>query len=259
MSVQQHAIRYAEIGWRSFPIWPGKKNPLYGNNWREDASADPAKTRQWFPEGTDRNIAVTCGESFDAWDIEAPHLPKLAEWMEAQGVAFPDAPMARTGRGGIHVLTAPTGVNGNRYLYLDGTHIGELKSLGGYILVAPSVTEGPYQWLNRTPAMEVPEAPAWMLGWLDRPAGNVHRFTTKIKSVEEGMAHLATLAEAVGTCGEGKRNNYLYWAMRRAIEEGIPPRYAGDALLASGIAAGLEEHEAKATIRSAYEAEGKAA
>lgn len=252
------ALRYAAAGWRTFPIMGGKKNPVY-SGWQTGASADEKMVRQYWPDGSDRNIAVVCGEHFDAWDIEAPHLPRVEAFLRDNGLAFPDAPLAKTGRGGIHVLTAPTGVAGSRYLYLDGVHIGELKSQGGYILVAPSVTDGPYQWLNVPPEFTVPEAPPWMLRWLERPTGHAHRFTTRIHSVEEGVRHLNALVAAMKDCGEGRRNNYLYWAMRRALEEGIPPKVAGAALLEAGLAAGLEEHEAKATLRSAYDAEGQAA
>ena len=44
--------------------------------------------------------------------------------------------------------------------------------------------------------------------------------------------------------------------MRRALEEGIPARYAGAELAAVGEQIGLTRHEAQSTIRSAYDAEG---
>jgi hypothetical protein len=249
------AVGYAALGWRSFPIWAGKKNPIFPSNWRNDATTDPELIRQYWPSSADRNIAVVCGEAFDAWDIEVAHLDLLATYMADHGYAFPGGPKARTGRGGMHVLTEPTGVNGSRYLYLDGVHIGELKSTGGYILVSPSVTEGPYLWLDAPQAMALYPAPGWMLGLLEAPK-TIKRFVTRVGSVDDGVARLKALAEAVEACPEGKRNNYLYWAMRRALEEGVPPKYAGQALLDAGRAAGLDEHEAKATVRSAYEAEG---
>jgi hypothetical protein len=63
-----------------------------------------------------------------------------------------------------------------------------------------------------------------------------------------------TLARAIEAAGIGRRNKLLYWAMRRALEEGDPPRAAGLALARAAIAAGLAEREVEATIRSAYEA-----
>lgn len=42
--------------------------------------------------------------------------------------------------------------------------------------------------------------------------------------------------------------------MRRALEEGAPPRDAGLALARAALGAGLAENEVEATIRSAYEA-----
>jgi hypothetical protein len=42
--------------------------------------------------------------------------------------------------------------------------------------------------------------------------------------------------------------------MRRALEEGTPPRGAGLALARAALEAGLGQNEVEATIRSAYEA-----
>ena len=64
-------------------------------------------------------------------------------------------------------------------------------------------------------------------------------------------------AATSATAGEGSRNNYLYWAMRRALEEGVPPKFAADYLRPAAIKAGLTDHETKLTLRSAYDAAGQ--
>jgi len=199
---------------------------------------------------------VVCGEAFDAWDIEAEHLPALTKHMTANGHRFDESPMATTGRGGIHVLTEPTGFNATRQLHLDGTHIGELKSTGGFIVVAPSVTVGQYRWTWAPPVMGVQAAPQWLLAMLERPKATTKRFKDRLTKPDDVVAVLGQLGGAVLTAGEGRRNSYLYWAMRRALEEGVPPRQAGSSLMAAGRQAGLEDHEVRATIRSAYDAEG---
>lgn len=246
-------LGYIRCGWRIFPIKPGEKSPVY-NGWQRDATSDPEMVRRYWPPALNRNIAVVTGEAFDAWDIEAKHLEAFGKLWAAN--TLPETPIANTGRGGLHILTKPTGVNGNRYLYLDGVHVGELKSTGGFILVCPSVTEGQYSWRWAPDHLEPAEAPAWLLGLLERPKGAVHKFPTAVHSVEEGMRRLETLAQVVADCGEGSRNNFLYWAMRRALEEGIPPKYAADFLHPAAIKAGLSDHETKLTLRSAYDAAG---
>lgn len=244
--------------WRVFPVKPGAKSPQY-SNWQIDATCDPAQIGRYWFEGSDRNLAVVCGERFDAWDIEAAHLPRLQEWLTTTGHAFPEGPLAQTGRGGIHYLTAPTGVNGNRYLYLDGVHIGELKSTGGFILICPSQTEHYYRWLFATPGLAVAPAPDWLLGLLERPKTGTRYFPTRLATPEDVVAVLGRLARAVTTAGEGSRNNFLYWAVRRAVEEGVPARHAETALSAAGLEAGLDPEEVEKTIESALAAESVAA
>lgn len=237
-----------------FPVWPGKKNPLYPTNWQNDATTDPDLLGRYFAN-PENNIGVICGDRFDAWDIEVAHLPTFYAWARSNHVELPITPVAATGRGGIHIITEPTGVNGTRYLYLDGEHIGELKSTGGFILVSPSVTEGRYVWLRAPDRLSPQPAPPWLLSLLERPRGTVRRFPTRITSVEQGMAQLTALALTVQTRTEGYRNSWLYWAARRAIEEGVPVNTARRVLVASAIESGLEPFEATRTFESAETAE----
>lgn len=251
-------LLYSRAGWRCFPVTTAKKNPIY-KNWLKDATTDPKMVRQYFPPGTDRNLGLVCGEVFDAWDIEVEHLVEFSEWMHKNHHALPEAPLASTGRGGMHILTAPTGVDGSRNLYLEGKHIGELKSRGGFILACPSETEQTYLWINMTERLAVPEAPAWMLGLLERPQKLRKSLPTRIASPDDAVAVLGRLAGSVGHAGEGRRNNYLYWAIRRAIEEGIPADDTIKALRASAIESGLDKDEIEKTIESAIGAESVAA
>lgn len=248
------ALAYGRVSWRVFPLRPLEKRPVYVG-WQRDATTDPDLIRRYWAPGLDRNIGAVAGEAFDAWDIEAAHLPAFREWREQNGYILPEAPQASTGRGGLHILTAPTGVNSTRYLYLGKTHIGELKSTGGFIALCPSTTEQMYRWAWTTERMVVPEAPDWLLGLLERPASAARRFVSHVTSVEDGMARLEALAGSVRGAGEGKRNNVLYWAMRRAIEEGIPHKFAFDMLHVAALSSGLEDHETRATLSSAVDAE----
>lgn len=250
------ALLYAKANWRSFPVKPGAKSPMY-SNWQKDATTDPKLIRQWQID--DRNLGLVCGETFDAWDIEVDHITAFSEWLYREKHAIPEAPMASTGRGGIHILTAPTGVDGSRNLYLDGKHIGELKSRGGFILACPSETEQQYAWVTMPPRLAVPDAPAWLLALLERPVATHKTLPTRLASPDDVVAVLGRLAGSVAYVGSGRRNNYLYWAMRRAIEEGVPVDKAVRALRAAASEAGLDEDESEKTIESAVGAESVAA
>jgi len=74
-----------------------------------------------------------------------------------------------------------------------------------------------------------------------------------VDSPPAGLARrdLDALAAAIAQAGTGRRNNILYWAMRRATEERIPENVAAAVLGRSAIEAGLSEREVAATIRSA--------
>ena len=255
LSTVDWALGYGRLGWRVFPVLTGDKRPIY-RGWQTDATTDEAMIRQYFTADPTRNIGVVCGEKFDAWDIEIEHVPSLTAFMVANGHRMPESPIASTGRGGLHILTKPTGVNHTRQLHLDGTHIGELKSTGGFIVIAPSRTVGQYRWVWAPSVMGVQAAPQWLLDLLERPKTTGKRFKTRIVSPDDGVAILGQLGHAVIHAGEGSRNSYLYWAMRRALEEGVPAKHAAKDLAAAGTTAGLDEHEVRATIRSAYMAEG---
>lgn len=261
--VSDWGLLYALAGFRCFPIKAAGKSPIY-RNWQADATLDPKMIRQYFPPGTDRNVGLVCGEAFDAWDIEVDHIDRFSSWMYRQSPALIEAPTASTGRGGIHILTQPTGVDGSRNLYLDGTHIGELKSRGGFILVCPSETEQQYVWLNMPPKMALPEAPLWLRGLLERPVALRKTLPTRLASPDDVVAVLGRLAGSVAHHSEGGRNNYLYWATRRAVEEGIPVKHVVTAMRAAAIEAGLDQDEQgpagiEKTIESAINAESIAA
>src|SRR5689334_8962186 len=103
----QWANFYAKASIRTFPIWHGEKRPMFAG-WQKDATTDPELIERYFR--SDPNIGAICGEVFDAWDIEVEHVPAFMEWASNRPEPFPEAPIATTGRGGLHILTAPTGV-----------------------------------------------------------------------------------------------------------------------------------------------------
>lgn len=254
------ALLYATAGWRSFPVTPEKKTPMF-KGWQTDATTDPRLIAQYWngAAGAERNLGLVCGEQFDAWDIEVAHIEAFTEFAVKHDWMSLVAPLAATGRGGIHLLTQPTGFNSTRKLYLDDVHIGELKSAGGFILACPSETVDLYRWIALPQRLELSPAPAWLLTLLERPAAARKYLPTRLASPEDVVTVLGRLTGSVAHANEGYRNSYLYWATRRAIEEGVPEKHAVFALIAAGRDAGLDEHEISQTIGSALHAESVAA
>lgn len=251
MTTRDWALLYGRLGWRVFPVAPGEKRPLY-RGWQSDATTDPELIGRYWRREPGPNIGIVCGQAFDAFDIEAAHLERLKAWISDAGHVMPKTPMARTGRGGVHILVQPLGIGGGRDLHLADQHIGELKSVGGFIVACPSATVGPYAWI-REPADPPAAAPRWLLGLLERPARRLRPGSHPVRR-GNGTGQLRALSVAVGRATAGSRNKLLYWAMRRALDEGARPRDAGLALARAALGAGLTEHEVEATIRSAYEA-----
>jgi hypothetical protein len=235
-------------------VLPGDKRPIY-RGWQQDATTDEKLVRQYFTADPSRNIGVVCGEMFDAWDIEAEHLPAVLGFLKEKQRGFPETPIARTGRGGLHLLTTPTGVDATRQLHFAGTHIGELKSTGGFIVLAPSRTVGQYRWEWATRGMRLEPALDWMLPLLEKPRATIHKFPDRLKDENAYLAVLERLSHAVLRAGEGRRNSYLYWAVRRALEEGVPVEETVAVLREAALEADLDQHETEATIRSAVDAE----
>ena len=160
------ALTYAGLGWRAFPVMAAGKRPAFGDSWPDLATTDDAQLRTWWRPGSRLNLGLVAGEAFDVFDLEAEHLPRFRTFLA--GRLPPLTPVARTGRGGLHIYVRPTGIRANRRLYLDGIHVGELKSTRGYVLAAPSVTTGRYAWLW-PPETPLGEAPDWLLGIVGKP------------------------------------------------------------------------------------------
>ena len=268
-TVADWARFYAKAGFRSFPVWAGEKRPMF-SGWPKDATLDPDQIDRYFR--SEPNIGIVCGEAFDAWDIEVEHVPAFMEFVAKQEPqtkcpfgdphgALPEAPIAQTGRGGIHILTAPTGVNGTRYLYLNGTHIGELKSTGGYILVCPSETEQMYRWTWLPDNLAVQPAPDWLKALSERPERPQKPTQVRLRrSVSlRPTVDILPLVAAVRGAGEHDRNGTLHWAANRAYDDGISQKIALDSLLPPFMAIALPGEspyerniEGRATIASAY-------
>lgn len=240
------ACAYARLGWRVYPVERGGKRPMFGG-WISDATTDEGRIARWWPRDSGApNIGVVAGESFDVFDIEAPHVEAFEA--AALGRLMPETPIARSGRGGLHVYVAPFHI-GTRRLVLRGVHIGELKGSGG-VVVPPSTTTGAYEWLRDPSTVSIAPAPRWMRGVIVEAAPMSASDTGARMTPSRAVALMAGLCRVVSEAREGERNGILYWATRRVAEHGIDRDAARDILLAAASAAGLPEREAQATIAS---------
>lgn len=255
-----YAHGYASAGWRSFPVKRLKKSPAYPQ-WQKDATTDGTLIDQYWPREPVRNLGLVTGEAFDVWDIEGPHLDRFLGYMRDGGYSLPETPVAVTGRDGRHIFTLPTGVNATRRLHLGGVHIGELKSRGGLVVAPPSEVEHDgkrtsYWWQWAPDRLQLAAAPPWLLTLLEpvRP----RRFVVRATSIDDGEKRLDALVKTVREQEQGSRNAFLYWAARRALEEGLPEGIVGAYMTAAGLEIGLSGTEVERTLLSAVEANAAA-
>lgn len=180
------ALAYAARGWHVVPIrWldeegrcscgdpyctaPGKHPLVATGRGMAGATTDPAQIREWWSTWPQANVAVTCGRrsgivviDLDIDDVrDVDGYVELFGWASARGLKVPEVLVQETGSGGRHlVLRYPE--DGlpirNATGWLD--HV-DLKSDGGYVLVAPSrhVSGRVYRWLDRPDGLPVDEVP----------------------------------------------------------------------------------------------------
>ena len=116
-------------GFSIFPLKPRSKHPATAHGFK-DASALPAQIDAWWTEMPDANIGVACGESnLIVLDFDNGSLP--------EGFEFPETFTVKTSRG-LHLYYWGKCRTADMY-DASGRHIGEIKSIGGYILAAGSV------------------------------------------------------------------------------------------------------------------------
>lgn len=247
------ALAYASLGWRVFPVVPGGKRPVYAG-WQRDATTDPDLIARYWRREPGPNVGLICGEAFVAYDIEAAHLPALWAWMAEAAHKLPETPVARTGRGGIHILACAHEQPLGRVLRLGGVHMGELKAQGGFIVACPAVTAGQYVWLRSPLTTPVTDAPDWLIGLATVPNPSFSVARAGLVGPTRGEARLAALTRTVVRSTEGRRNSLLYWARRRALDDGIPAVVASSVLARMAGVAGLDQREIATTIRSAERA-----
>jgi hypothetical protein len=166
-----HALTYAERGWRVIPIKPGEKRPPI-SAWQTAATTNPDTITKWWT-GPYRNhgVGIATGEESGVFvlDIDLTDEKngyRTIEELEAEYGPLPAGPRALTGSGGLHIFLAnPPGTTiRNDAGKKLGTGI-DIRGEGGQVVAAPTIhpNGNTYQWLDGSADIAVPDAPAWLL------------------------------------------------------------------------------------------------
>ena len=158
------ALAYARRGVPVFPCQPGAKRPLTRNgHW--DASTDPRVIARWWKRWPSANVGVPTGKKSGivVLDVDDGGLESLAR-LERTGAPAPKTARTRTGGGGTHVFFRyPSGMEIRNSAGLLGPGL-DVRGEGGYVVVPPSRTQGPYEWVDRSPLAEA----SWLIERLSK-------------------------------------------------------------------------------------------
>jgi hypothetical protein len=247
------ALPYVEkLNWRILPLIRLKKRPIVTNG-VYDASNDPAQIRNWDKSYPHSNLGAACGEAsgFVTLDIDPRNNgDEQIRALSAKGYSFPAGPRQRTGNNGWHLLFEyEPWMKQAKGKLTTGV---DFKKPGGFIVIAPSFTgpsdAGPggfYRWEVSPFDVPIPRMPLWLKErLLPPPPRRFHGLIT-------GPSNIQALIRDTANARNGNKNNYLYWACRRAKETGALTPSAQRAFIEAAVAAGEDRNKAVSTVKSA--------
>lgn len=244
------ALELAAAGWRVHPcrehdIGEHKGKSPYLTHGHLDASSDPDLIRRWWARWPAALIGVAVPDNLVIFDVDPRNGGSIEALIEALG-PLPATLTAWSGRGdgGRHLyFLRPTGPLSSRLL-----PAGVDRKVSGYVIAPPSLhpaTGQPYWWEHR-PVAGLPRQAQDAL----RPPVRIGRPAAAPVSTSGRARQAIALVRAVQTAPDGRRNDTLFWAARRALAEGHHDAVV-DQLGEAALAAGLPAGEAARTIASA--------
>jgi hypothetical protein len=250
------ALTYAGAGLPVFPAISGGKAPLTPHGFH-DATTDPATITAWWTRWPEVNIAMPTGpwSGWDVLDIDVSPdgIHGLAELDETE---IRDLEERRS-----HTVHTPSG--GEHWYYpargcgngsIPGMHL-DYRGNGGYVLVPPSTviySDGTSGHYTQTSSPRPPGS-ASAMDWtalrsrlIPPPAVRPRSFASA--SPESADQRMEYLVRHVLAAPNGNRNNALFWAACRAVENGSTDL---SPLASAAVKTGLTEDEATRTCASA--------
>ena len=235
-----------------FPCTPGGKQPLTSHGFH-DATSNVAAVRNWWQRWPGANIGIPTGapSGVDVVDIDVHPGGNgfgAFERATAAGIAAGWAWLVRTPSGGVHAYYLRQGAGEQRSWQVPGQHV-DFRGDGGYIVAPPSRVGGrSYDLIAHAQHRPTPVDAGSLRAFLEPPP----RLTRPRASMPAIGSRPDKLADWVASRPTGARNQGLFWAACRMVEDG----HAFDTTVAllgeAARSAGLSDQEATTTIRSAY-------
>ena len=223
---------------------------------------DERKVRETFARGL-RNPAVAVGacsgpNGTRLLVVDSDRPGAIEDVASARGEQWPTTMRVRTAKGHHDYLWYPSALQlGNGLGTLQGQFDGDVRAGNAYV-IGPGARHASGVLYELQDAEQPPVlAPSWLLDALVTKPQFAARRTHWRDASRPASSSVRGLVAFVLDSRTGQRNNRLFWAACRAAEDGTED--AQDALLSAALQAGLDEREALATIRSAYNRTGATA
>jgi hypothetical protein len=220
---------------------------------------DERKVQETFARGL-RNPAVAVGacsgpNGTRLLVVDSDRPGAIEDVTGAYGQPWPATMRVRTAKGHHDYLWVPAALQlGNGLGALQGQFDGDVRAGNAYVIGPGALHASGALYELEDPERPPVRAPSWLLDALvARPKFVARGKTWWDASHPEGYDRVRGLVAFVLDSPRGTRNNRLFWAACRAAEDAQDGREdAQGALLQAAIEAGLDEREARDTIRSAY-------
>lgn len=192
-------------GFFIFPLQPRKKEPLQGSRGFKDGelSIEP------WSKYPDANIGIATGESnLLVLDFDKPET--VPTWVNELRTF-----KVKTGKG-LHVYLR--GARATKKLYINGKVVGDMKSVGGYVLAAGSVhpNGGMYTVVDDSPVVDTPARVSELIKGDSGPSPNASLAGEKIPR----GSHDSELTRIAGKLRhDGLEENAIYDAITEICEK----------------------------------------
>lgn len=228
LTMLENAIKYAEYGWKVYPLIQGGKVPHKGSNGHLDASNDPEEVKKLFLKyGSNSNIGINLLKTeYIVIDIDRHQEGKSGfdaiQELEDAYQPLPDTFTVTTPRNGEHRYFKISGLSLDRDLidFRPGVDV-----LGTKVNAVPSQTEtGAYRVKSGNIA-EIAECPRWFMEVMaqhDKQKRNGSRMAHNYSRPPTGKKFTAVfLEELLNGQTEGNRNAWITKQYGRMVSIGM--------------------------------------
>lgn len=184
--LKEWALKYAALGFAVFPLQPKTKIPATPDGFKS-ATTDIEKIESWW-NAAPYNIGIATGAASGNLlvidlDVDKGKDGKQAvmQWLKKYGKDFPKTAIAKTGRGGLHMLFYGNGRNKTNLL--PGV---DVRGEGGYIVAPPSIhpNGNSYQWLS---ALKIAAADETVYDFINQSESKARNAAPKGDAIPEGQ------------------------------------------------------------------------